>query len=137
MIYGPNIGSVWRAAKQLLSPPAPPPPQPPPPAPAPPPITPPPKSCNVTASWKFQSLTQPGAFETNGFMEAADGSLSLSPGKNDAWKLATGRLYGDWTVIIVYYASSPHHGPTVTCVLAKNCSFIRCPEYTYARLPGE
>ena len=55
-----------------------------------------------------------------------------------AGKAATGRVYGDWSVEIVYYASNPkHHGPTVMCELARNCSFIRCPAYTYTRLPGD
>eukprot|EP01050_Picozoa_sp_SAG11_P011184 SAG11_NODE_1168_length_5617_cov_20.200254_2_plen_492_part_00 len=138
MIYGPNIGSVWRAAQRILPAPPPPPPPLPPPTPAPPPITPPPSGCNVTAPWEFWSLVQPGAFETNGFVEASDGALRLTPGKNDGWKTATGRVYGDWSVEIVYYASnSKHHGPTVMCELAKNCSFIRCPAYTYTRLPGD
>ena len=138
MIYGPNIGSVWRAAQRLLPvplPPRPPPSPPLPPLPPAPPITPPPNTCNVTAAWQFKSLVQPGAVETNGFVEAVDGSLSLSPGKNDGWKVATGRVYGDWSMMIVYYASNPkHHGPVVTCELARNCTFIRCPEYTYTRL---
>lgn len=137
MVYGPNIGSVWRAAQRILIPLSPSPAPVPSPSPAPPPITPPPASCNITASWEFVSLTQPGAVETNAFMEASDGSLRLAPGKNDGWKTATGRVYGDWSIEIVYYASNPkHHGPTVMCELARNCSFIRCPAYTYTRLPG-
>ena len=138
MIYGPNIGSVWRAAQRILPALPPPPPPLPPPTPAPPPITPPPTGCNVSAPWRFWSLVQPGAFETNDFVEASDGALRLTPGKNDGWKAATGRVYGDWSVEIVYYASNPkHHGPTVMCELARNCSFIRCPAYTYTRLPGD
>jgi hypothetical protein len=79
MIYGPNIGSVWRAAQRILpSGPAPAPPLPPPPRPPPPPITPPPAGCNITAHWQFRSLTTPGAFETNGFFEAGDGERGIS-----------------------------------------------------------
>ena len=53
MNYGPNIGSVYRAASLLLQDtPTPPPPTPPTP-PAPP--APPTSSCNLTGSWGFYS----------------------------------------------------------------------------------
>jgi hypothetical protein len=59
------------------------------------------------------------------------GSLELTPGRNDAWKTAHGRLYADWSVRLSYGISKG----VVACQLAKNCSFIRCPIYTYSRLP--
>jgi hypothetical protein len=143
MVYGPNIGSVWHAAQRLLvgTPPPPPPPTPPP-APAPPhrpPNYPLPTGCNVTAKWAFYSASA-HATEVNGFEEAADGSLVLTPGHNDGWRTATGWVaskpdgtpMGEWMVQF-FYGAGPRPA-AVTCALAPNCSFITCPEYTYSRM---
>ena len=65
----------------------------------------------------------------------ATGSLALTPGKNDGWKTAKGRLYGDWRIVFEYGTANHarDRGSGLTCTLAKNCSFIRCPVYTYTR----
>jgi hypothetical protein len=130
LTYGPNIGSIYVAAKLLLAlPPRPPPPSPPSPPPPPPPPGPLP-ACNLTGSWTFYSASA-HASETNGFFETANGRLRLSPGANDGWKTATGVLYTDFDLDLFYYADKRAHA---RCNLAHNCSFIACPTYTYTKL---
>eukprot|EP01052_Picozoa_sp_SAG31_P026206 SAG31_NODE_2358_length_5873_cov_12.058019_1_plen_463_part_00 len=132
MIYGPNIGSIWRAAQRLLPMPAPSPPPLPPPNPAPPPITPPPKGCNVTATWKFHSLTQPNAFECNNFTEAADGSLLLTPGRCDL------RIDGNFIFVALYFTRpSQWIGMTVGKSRSDDCMQIgRSVLFTTPRIPS-
>ena len=123
MTYGPNIGSVYHAAKQLLA-------LAPVPVPTPPPPVPPPQGCNLTGSWRFFDA-KANASETNGFKEDATGNLQLSPGHNDPWKSAHGTFQG-WTAQITY-----NTGPkpvAVACAVNRTCDFIRCPAYTYSRI---
>ena len=123
MTYGPNIGSVYQAAKILLGAH--------PPTPPPPPPGPPPADCNLTALWRFFSA-RANASETNPFLESEDGALSLKPGRNDAWKSANGRFMSDWSAVFHY--GTPPTVTTVHCVVDINCSFVKCPDYTYTRI---
>ena len=50
--------------------------------------------------------------------------------------MAKGRLYGDWQMVFEYGTANDarHRDIGLTCTLAKNCSFIRCPVYTHTRV---
>ena len=137
MNYGPNIGSVYRAAVLLLGPRPPPPPSPPTPPPGPAPA-----NCSLTASWQFYAAAA-NATEVNGFVEAGNGTVVLTPGKNDGWNVATAVFHRDWSIDFKYFTSDFDGGGggggggapvLVHCAVHRDCLRIDCPRYTYTRI---